>query len=94
MHRQVFFQKHTDDITAMALNTERELAATGQLGRAGEVVVHVWRCAGAEAGQGLYELGRGFYTLQVAALSFSRTGAYLAIVGGDTGHTRATDFRL
>ena len=46
-HRQVFFQRHTDDITAMALNTERELAATGQTGRAGEVVVHVWRLGAA-----------------------------------------------
>jgi WD40 repeat protein len=84
-HEQRFFQRHTDDICSFAVNNSRTLAATGQLGR--EPVVHVWRCSGARVGEPVYELARGYYRLQIAALCFSRDDAHMVIVGADHHHT-------
>jgi len=82
-HQQQFFTGHTDDIVCLAMHPERELVATGQVGK--DPSICVWSTSTCEL---LAEL-RGFHQRAVVSLSFDATGKYLASVGLDDEHSVA-----
>lgn len=82
-NRQRHFIHHTDDITCLASHPERNIIATGEVGR--RPVIHVWNATTVElivSIQGDLEKG-------VKHLAFSSDGRYLAAVGADDRHTGA-----
>mmetsp|Transcript_56787 Transcript_56787/g.179562 ORF Transcript_56787/g.179562 Transcript_56787/m.179562 type:complete len:888 (-) Transcript_56787:309-2972(-) len=82
-HTQQFFLGHTDDIVSLAMHPEKELVATGQVGK--DPSIFVWSTATMEL---VAEL-RGFHQRAVVSLSFDATGRYLASVGLDDEHSVA-----
>ena len=65
---------HTDDITALTINQERTVVATGQNGL--QPLVFIWDAVTA---QGLAQIKLPKGTRSVSALAFSRESTYLAI---------------
>ena len=82
-HAQQFFTAHTDDIVSLAMHPEREIIATGQVGK--DPSICVWSSTTCEL---LAEL-KGFHQRAVCALSFDGTGKFLASVGMDDDHSVA-----
>lgn len=78
---QHYYMGHSEAVSALALTTDGQIAATGTLGYEASVVV--WRCKNGEPLVQLEEKVRG----QVLALAFSPDGSKLAVVGGDPDHT-------
>ncbi len=79
---QKFNRSHTDAVTALAVDPEGLLVATGQLHH-GDAKVVVWD---ARTGATLHEL-RGVHGCGVAHLAFSDDGRQLVSVGMDACHT-------
>ena len=82
-HTQQFFTMHTDDIVSLAMHPDREIMATGQVGK--DPTICVWSSTTCEL---LAEL-KGFHQRAVVSLSFDGTGKYLASVGLDDDHSVA-----
>ena len=82
-HTQRYFLRHTDDILCLAMHPDRDIVATGQVGK--DPTICVWSSATCEM---LAEL-RGFHQRAVISLSFDATGRYLASVGLDDEHSVA-----
>ena len=82
-HTQQFFTMHTDDIVSLAMHPDREIMATGRVGK--DPTICVWSSTTCEL---LAEL-KGFHQRAVVSLSFDGTGKYLASVGLDDDHSVA-----
>lgn len=82
-HRQKFYQGHTDDIVAMAVDPTGNFVATGQQGRRPRV--HVWD---SESGASLCVMST-FHRRAVVSLQFSADGKQLISVGDDDDHSVA-----
>jgi WD40 repeat protein len=78
---QQFFLGHDNDITAMAVDPQAKLAVTGQAGT--NPYCCVWDLGTSEE---LARFGEGEYSLQIAALCFSRNSQYIVVVGADNHH--------
>jgi WD40 repeat protein len=81
---QRYFDGHTDDITCVCVSPNKLLAATGQIGRAPEVLV--WSTEQPEAAP-THRLGKGFFSRGVCAVEFTFDAQYLAAVSCDDKHT-------
>ena len=82
-HTQQFFTAHTDDVICMAMHPDREIVATGQVGK--DPTICVWSSTTCEL---LAEL-KGFHQRAVVSLSFDAAGKCLASVGLDDDHSVA-----
>lgn len=82
-HSQSFFNKHIDDIIAFALSPNREVAATGEVGR--KPNIFVWDTSS------MMQIANFKAPLEkgITALSFSPNGSILAAVGMDDDHSVA-----
>jgi microtubule-associated protein-like 6 len=78
---QVFFDRHTDKISAFALSRDRKIAATGQHGH--RATVAVWDAITGESLRMLPELQSN----GTSTLSFSKSSSILAVAGIDDDHT-------
>ena len=79
--KQRFFQgEHSDDITALAVNADGTLVATGERGP--NPVVYVWDVATLQVQHAFRGHSQG-----IAHLAFSRDSTLLASVGKDASHT-------
>ena len=82
-HTQQFFNKHTDDIISFALSPNRDMAATGEIGR--HPNIFVWDTSSMmQIANFKAPLERG-----IAALAFSPSGKILAAVGMEDDHNIA-----
>lgn len=98
-NRQSFFSGHTDDVTCLTLSHCRQLAATGEAGRA--PVIHVWSAVCAAAGgsgggsgasnerPSLACLGKGVFSRGICALAFTYDATHVIGIGCDDAHTLA-----
>lgn len=82
-HTQSFFNRHIDDITAFALSPNRNLVATGEVGRRPNI--YVWDTAS------LMPVANFKLPLEhcIAAVAFSPSGSKLAAVAMDDDHSVA-----
>ncbi|CAG9326453.1 unnamed protein product [Blepharisma stoltei] len=82
-HSQSFFNKHVDDVTAFALSPNKELAATGEVGR--RPSIYVWDTSSLmPVAQFKKPIENG-----VAALAFSPSGGMLVAVSAGDDHNVA-----
>lgn len=93
-NRQSFFSGHTDDVTCLTLSHCRQLAATGEAGRA--PVIHVWSAVCTAAGAGVSNerpslacLGKGVFSRGICALAFTYDATHVIGIGCDDAHTLA-----
>ena len=79
-HSQTFFNKHIDDIIAFALSSNRDMAATGEVGRRPNIFV--WDTAS------MMQIANFKAPLEkgIAALAFSPSGSILAALAMDDDH--------
>lgn len=73
---------HNDDITALAVNSDRTLVVTGQLGKIPTICV--WKSSNC---QRVSQFSQDRNTRAVKAVSFSRDSKYIGSVGDDDQHT-------
>jgi WD40 repeat protein len=78
---QQHFKGHDNDITAMAVDPRGTCAVTGQAGT--NPYCCVWDLGTCDE---LARFGEGDYSLQIAALCFSRDSRYIVVVGADNHH--------
>eukprot|EP01114_Cavostelium_apophysatum_P005619 TRINITY_DN1680_c0_g1_i2.p1 TRINITY_DN1680_c0_g1~~TRINITY_DN1680_c0_g1_i2.p1 ORF type:complete len:1023 (-),score=268.98 TRINITY_DN1680_c0_g1_i2:52-3120(-) len=78
---QTFYTRHDDDVVSLAVHTDGEIAATGQVAslRSKKPRILVWNTTTRETVQEI----SGFHDRSVCALAFSKTGDLLASVGTD-----------
>jgi len=84
---QIFFDRHTDDVTCVALSSDGSLAATGCVGKA--AVIHIWRTnISSDPAQDLIRtIGPGPFDRGVCAVEFSWDNRYIVGIGCDDTHT-------
>jgi microtubule-associated protein-like 6 len=80
-HDQKFHIGHDDDIISLAMSTDRQFVATGQLGK--RPVVRVWDAA---TGQEIIALPK-FHHKGIPCVAFSPDGKQIASVGQDNDHS-------
>jgi len=73
---------HNDDITALAVSPDRELVATGQVGK--DPIICIWRASTCEK---IAQFKQGRDTRAVKAIGFDRTGQRIATVGADNDYS-------
>lgn len=87
-HTQRFFLGHDDDILSLAIHPNRQLVATGQVGK--DPMVKVWDSQSVTEGgscRQVVSLSQGEGNRGVTALCFSPDGSMLACVCTDDTHT-------
>lgn len=82
-HTQRHFQKHTDDVTAIAFSPDRTLVATGEVGPAPKILI--WDAVTMQ----LKTTVKHKLTKGIQSLAFSPSGKTLAAVAIDVDHTVA-----
>ena len=75
------FKGHDDDITAIAISSDKTKLASGSLGK--NPMICIWNL---EDGSLAHSFRQGVDTKLVSGLSFSPDGKYLASVAGDDAH--------
>ena len=86
---QSFFSGHTEDVTCITVHPDRTIAASGQLGKDGRVLI--WDSSAIEPGAREYsaavELLMLGGTRGVCGLNFSGDGRFLVALGMDESHS-------
>ena len=86
---QGFFSGHTDDVTCLTVHPDRTIAASGQIGKDGRILI--WDSSSIEAGIRLYEAAVELLvmggTRGVCGLNFTADGRFLVALGMDETHT-------
>ena len=77
---QTFFNLHTDNITAFALDKSGTLCATGETSKV--PAVYVWDTRTMKT----VAKFKGDFKVGIMAMNFSPTGKYLGVVGKDSDH--------
>jgi microtubule-associated protein-like 6 len=81
--KQSFNASHSDDVQVLALHPDRQLVATGQVGRTPKIIV--WDSGTMETKIVL----EGFHKRGILGLAFSNDGHHLVSIGQDDSHTLA-----
>ena len=86
--RQCYFSGHTEDVTCLTVHPERSIAASGQIGKDGRVMI--WDASAIEVGTREYNPAVELFMLGgtrgVCGLNFSGDGRFLVALGMDEGH--------
>ncbi|PIK34378.1 putative echinoderm microtubule-associated protein-like 6 [Apostichopus japonicus] len=79
-NRQRFYLEHTDDILCLCIHPQKDIAATGQVGR--DPTIHIWDATTMKT----LAMLKGQHQRGVCAVDFSGDGKRLASVGLDDNH--------
>jgi microtubule-associated protein-like 6 len=80
---QRHFLEHTDDIVSLDYHPETDMVATGQVGKTPTICVWDSKTCSTQS------IIKGFHTVAVSSLSFSKDGKILVSVGMDNDHSVA-----
>jgi len=79
---QIFFDKHSDELTCINIDRSGTYALTGQLGK--DPALYVWEIRTAKF---VKRVGAGFFSFAVCAACFSYDARYVCAIGCDENHS-------